>query len=167
MRISFADPIPSQSVPRPHWRELLPTANQDRKAFVERAFAYDGDECLLWPFATAKKGYPLFCMTVKNFLVSRIVCEEAHGPPSTAKHMALHSCDNPPCITKRHLRWGTHRDNMDDMHARGRASQPKLTSAVIVEIRSLIGTMTQKTLAKRFGVSHSAIRKVERLQQCV
>jgi hypothetical protein len=33
--------------------------------------------------------------------------------------MVLHSCDEPACCNPRHLRIGTHRDNLEDARARG------------------------------------------------
>ncbi|WP_292637037.1 hypothetical protein [Mesorhizobium sp.] len=48
--------------------------------------------------------------------VSRLVCEEVHGPPPSPDHEAAHSCDNGDlgCATKRHLSWKTPKENTAD-----------------------------------------------------
>lgn len=45
----------------------------------------------------------------------------------------LHSCDNPKCLAKEHLRLGTHQENMQDMVDRNRTTR-KLTDEEIIEI---------------------------------
>lgn len=34
--------------------------------------------------------------------------------------LAVHTCDNPPCVNPSHLRWATQRTNIRDMDAKGR-----------------------------------------------
>jgi hypothetical protein len=48
----------------------------------------------------------------------RIAWYYAHGHPG--QMYVLHNCDNPACCNPRHLRLGTHLDNMRDMVERGR-----------------------------------------------
>jgi hypothetical protein len=49
-----------------------------------------------------------------------VALEYAKGPPPEGKPLALHTCDNGPCCNERHLFWGDHQDNVDDMMAKGR-----------------------------------------------
>lgn len=81
----------------------------------------------------------------------------------------LHSCDNPPCYNPRHLRGGTHAENMADMREKGRAHRPSgernhfsvLTVSEVQLIRRLSGDGKQnRELAARFGVSAHTIGSI-------
>lgn len=84
----------------------------------------------------------------------------------------LHSCDNPACVNPEHLRIGDQFANMQDCVSRGRHGggarpgerhhQAKLTAEQVREIRALGGVQTQRTLAKRFGVSGTTIGAILR-----
>ena len=83
----------------------------------------------------------------------------------------LHSCDNPPCVNPRHLRLGTQQDNMDDRMerdgyrsvAKGEANGfSKFTREQVIEIRDrhARGGVTQRTLAKEYGMSQAQVSKI-------
>ncbi len=77
------------------------------------------DECWLWQAATNEHGYGIIRINGKNVKAHRVALSRGavEPPPDVA---ALHSCDNPPCVNPRHLRWGTQQDNIRDMHERAR-----------------------------------------------
>jgi hypothetical protein len=97
--------------------------------------------------------------------------EHHHGAlPDGVK--VLHSCDNPACINIKHLSAGTQLENVQDMHAKGRARylrgeancKSKLTASQVAEIRRryksydrLNGT---KALGREFGVSGQTISAI-------
>lgn len=65
--------------------------------------ANHGDECLLWPFSGNWNGYGHLGIKGKIHKAHRIMCKLAHGEPPTSKHVAAHSCHNPPCVNPKHL----------------------------------------------------------------
>lgn len=79
-----------------------------------------------------------------------------------------HKCDTPSCVNPDHLFLGTHRQNILDMHAKGRANtvrgsrhhKTKLSIDAVKEIRSSLGNTA--ALSRKFGVSKSAIKNVRR-----
>lgn len=96
--------------------------------------------------------------------VHRYICELAHGAPSEGQY-ALHCCDNRKCVNKRHLRWGSHRDNMREASARrrmiggGRYRQRLFTD----EIRYIVESgKSVPVLAREFGMSIPYIAHVRR-----
>ena len=133
--------------------------------FEEVVLAYDGDDCLLWPFWRAAGGYAYLRHDGRDQPVSRIACEAVHGPPPTPDHESAHSCGRGHlgCVTKRHLSWKTHAENMADMlvhgtSARGdRNGSVKLTESDVRQIRELGGSMLQQEIAKAFGVSRQTV----------
>lgn len=122
------------------------------------------DQCWEWPLSKSEHGYGWFSEDGKTLQVHRHVCRLAHGPPPSPAHMACHSCDNPPCINKHHLRWDTPQGNIDDRNERDRTSygsrhpRSKLDEAKVQEIKTrLAAGDDERALAKEFGVSHGAV----------
>ena len=142
----------------------------DARQFLETvAIPYDGDECLLWPFAKTK-GYGWIKHQGKGAYVHRIVCEAANGPPPEGVEVARHSCANGHlgCVTPKHLSWGTWQDNSDDslLHgtrARGeRQGSAKLTENDILSIIALKGAVSAKELADIHQVHFNSIYRIWR-----
>lgn len=88
----------------------------------------DGD-CYRWTAGTScgqitrseKSRYQprIYVGNRKMATVSRLMCEEAHGPPSTPKHHAAHDtpngCIGSLCVNGEHLRWATASENQFDV----------------------------------------------------
>ncbi len=131
-------------------------------------FAYDGDECLRWPYSTgAGRGQISIDGVRRN--VNRLVCEEANGPPPTPDHHAAHSCGkgHESCCTKRHLSWKTPAENSADRIIHGtdqrgeKSPKAKLTEDSVRELRRLKGRKTVFELADVYGVSIATISAVQ------
>jgi DNA-binding transcriptional regulator YiaG len=91
-----------------------------------------------------------------------------------------HRCDNPSCVNPYHLFLGTHQDNTDDKVRKNRQAKgkklaeaqyenrpkgelngnSKLSQDEVNQIRSL--NMSQRKIAKIFGVSQPLISKIKR-----
>jgi hypothetical protein len=91
------------------------TAPGDCLRFLIAALRSSADDCIEWPYS-GQKAYPQINFNGHNHRVNRLVCAVAHGLPLAPDLDAAHSCDNPPCINPRHLRWATHRENLLDKH---------------------------------------------------
>lgn len=82
----------------------------------------------------------------------------------------LHKCDNRHCVSPTHLRLGTQQENIDEMHAKGRArkavgeraSKAKLTAQQVIEIRRLHAEegLGCTRLGRRFGVTEQNIMAI-------
>ena len=75
----------------------------------------DTDECIEMDSGSAR--YPRVAVEGRVELAHRLSCRMAYGPPPSDKPYALHSCNNTRCINSRHLRWGSHADNVADYMA--------------------------------------------------
>ena len=102
--------------------------------YAERFWAHVGktdnqDDCWHWN-SQLKRGYGWFKITVNKhrheYIASRVA---AHLSGIEIKDkLVLHSCDNQSCCNPKHLRSGTHQDNMNDAKERGRmrGGRPKI-----------------------------------------
>lgn len=127
----------------------------------------DPDECWPWMGSRLRGGYGHFRKTTAH----RIAYAAFEGPIPKGL-VVMHTCDNPCYCNPAHLKAGTQKDNIADMHAKGRAGdcavhgehhgRSKLTWGIVDEIRSAYaaGGVSQQTLADKYGVNQSKISAV-------
>lgn len=145
-------------------------AGAPEKHLREVVLTYEGDDCLIWPFAKAGKGYGVITQDGKQVLVHRIVCKDAHGEPPTPEHEVAHSCGNGygGCVAKRHLRWATRAENIADKRIHGtmargeRQGASKLKEDDIRAIRRMAGRRSQRQIAGIFNVSQRQVGRIIR-----
>lgn len=138
-----------------------------QRYYREVVLSYSGDECLTWPFTTIK-GYGAILLDNRKQIVSRLVCEEEHGPAPTATHEAAHSCGRGQfgCVAKAHISWKTPIENAADKIMHGTVSRgpshgkSKLSEADVRKIRSLKGTASMNAIGRQFGVSAASIWQI-------
>lgn len=142
---------------------------EPERFFEEVVLQYDGDDCLIWPYTRNRWGYGRIQRNGKRSEAHRTVCEEVKGPPTTPKHEAAHSCGNGHlgCVTKGHLSWKTHAENMADMIAhrtqrRGeRHPCAKITEAQAREIIALRGKEMSPVIASRYSISTTTVSAIQ------
>lgn len=115
---------------------------------IVQAIAVETDECIESPTCKYESGYGVIRHEGRNERAHRLAYVHANGLQlaDIAGQQIRHKCDNPPCINPRHLKAGTHADNMHDMFSRGRrqaavgekASKAKLTEKDVRDIRMRI-----------------------------
>jgi hypothetical protein len=106
-----------------------------------------------------------------NAFVHRLVYELLVGPVPDGL-CVLHHCDNPPCCRPDHLFLGTRGDNAEDRHAKGRdyrGPRPWATKLTAEQVAAIwreyrASGIGHKRLAKKHGVSASAVRHILRGQ---
>jgi hypothetical protein len=81
------------------------------------------DGCWLWRAGRDEDGYGVFqaeIFGVSVFRAHRYSHMLATGEILAPRILVMHACDNPPCVNPAHLSSGTHKENADDMVAKGR-----------------------------------------------
>lgn len=114
------------------------------------------DECWPWTAGRTSTGYALIRdRDASTRSVARLLMGD---PPGL--HI-LHSCDNPPCCNPRHLRAGTHFDNMQDRRSRGRyVFQRKLTPE---QREAIVGDpRTHALIAADYGITRGYVSMLKR-----
>lgn len=136
--------------------------------FQSVVLQYEGNDCLFWPYAKNRKGYPQINEGGKTRIVPRLICEETHGRPPTKKHQAAHSCGKGHlgCVTKRHLRWATPSENQRDRVEHGTDSRgerhrsAKLSRDQVLEIRTKIQVLSKGVIAVEYGVHPDTVTAI-------
>jgi len=97
--------------------------------------------------------------------VHRIVCKTWNGLQPSARHQVAHNDGNPENCKKENLRWCLPAENQSDRKKHGtilvRAKHPgaKLTEKQVAFIKENV-KITQKSLAKKFGVHEKTISAI-------
>lgn len=134
---------------------------------IEHA-AFDGSECLFWPFARTLHGYGELRYRRKTIGAHREMCRLAHGAPPSPKHETAHSCGrgHQACVNPRHLRWATAAENRSDTYLHGTVNRGRrngrntLTEDEVRRIRSLRGRVPARAIADAFGVAHQTVHDI-------
>lgn len=93
--------------------------------FFEKTCPEPNSGCLLWTACISPYGYGRFGVDGKTVHAHRAVWLIIYG--RWPDPCALHKCDTRPCVNIDHLFEGTKKDNMVDMHAKGRNYQARIT----------------------------------------
>lgn len=139
--------------------------------FLRDNLAYDGEDCLLWPFGRQPTGYGSLGYMGVQYYAHRFMCELVHGPAPSPEHEAAHSCGRGKqgCVDPRHLSWKTKAQNMQDKRQHGTASNSwwgrrgKLTPEIVQQIRDGIpyGPPLIHWLSAKYGITPSNIRHIQ------
>lgn len=127
------------------------------------------DGCWVWTGLLNNKGYGTFAVGHQRFMAHRYSWTSHNGPIPAGKQV-LHRCDNRCCVNPDHLFLGTHKDNMADMAAKGRAarspgpSNPSHAKLTEDDVRTMLGLRAAGekvlTLAAKFSVSKGMVQHI-------
>jgi len=122
-------------------------------------------DCWEWTGHKQHQGYGLFHYLGSNHRAHRFAYALTH-PEWDKTNWVLHTCDNPSCCNPEHLFAGDRRDNVLDMHAKGRGAWPKgerMWSAKLTadEVNEIIASpLGCKRLARVYGVTPAHINQI-------
>ena len=88
---------------------------------LNKVIVNDATDCWEWQGGKTNIGYGLIRDEKRMRSVHRVSYEEHSQTKIPIGMSILHSCDNTLCANPAHLSVGTHKQNMQDMFARGRA----------------------------------------------
>ncbi len=129
------------------------------------------DGCWNWTAEPDSDGYGRFSWqgksNAKAHRVSFAIANGGHLPPTNV--LICHTCDNRLCVRPEHLYAGSPTSNMRDRDNRGRRvssngeknGASKLTDKQVEQIRTMIGTKTQRELSALFGVSQATVNRIK------
>lgn len=106
--------------------------------------------CWNWLRGTDDNGYALVRDGGKVRRAHTVFYERLRGKPPVDS-VPHHTCENHGCINPFHIEWKTRAEHASLHHA-------LLTPEQIAEIRALKGRMSQRDIAKVFGISRGAVR---------
>lgn len=142
------------------------TAKSKGLRWLSAQMEHQTDDCQEWPFYRSEKGYGRLTIGGHRLRTHRLVCYWAFGTPPIEGMHAAHSCGNPACVNKKHLRWASLHENEQDKS--GYMTLPgsqhwcaKIDEASVSEVRRLIASgRHHKVVAEETGVSIFSVRDI-------
>lgn len=125
------------------------------------------DQCVIGNGTADKDGYVRIGIgtksDVKRYGAHRLAYRLFIGDVKGCQ-VVMHTCDNPSCINPKHLRLGSHDDNMRDMAAKKRKEwgaehyNAKLTEEQVRSIRA--DKRLHKEIAADYGISRATVTNI-------
>jgi hypothetical protein len=142
--------------------------NFEREAARDRLRKFvaipEHDACILWPASVGSHGYGQLRWKGTPVLAHRLVYACYRGELAPGEEV-LHSCDVRACVNPRHLRAGTHKENMQDAVLKNRTARGSMLGLLSEQQVRLIKTelqarKNQYQIAAAFGVTQSTISRI-------
>ena len=99
--------------------------------------------CWIWMGAQLSRGYGSLNAAGFRGKAHRAAYKAFVADIPDGMHV-LHKCDTPACVNPDHLFVGTHSDNMQDKHAKGRANTPTGTRNALSQFHCLVKSGERK-----------------------
>lgn len=127
------------------------------------------DSCWIWMASLDHKGYGRFSMNGKKYVAHRAAYILYKGK-FAEELQVMHNCDNPCCVNPSHLTAGTHSDNMQDRHIKGRTAKgeghckTELTNTQVIQLKMMLrtGAHSQISLARSFNIGYRTVSDIAR-----
>jgi hypothetical protein len=138
----------------------------DKKRFYEKFTPKSPDECWDWEAGKFSNGYGAFKVKGKLLKATRVAFFLANGELDP-NLLLLHKCHRPCCVNHHHLYQGTHKKNMEDMAAAGRAAcgDDHWTRANPEKVKSMMSgdnnPLRKNPSLRRYGDDHHARKTPE------
>ena len=138
--------------------------NGEPLKYFNECMKLDTDDCIEWKYGVTA-GYGIVWFEGKSIRANRLSLIQTVGEPPKGRPFALHSCHNRACFNSRHLRWGSHTDNMRDKVKDGTSDRgensykSKLTEKQVLDIRK--DTRPNQEIANDYGASRQTIYKIK------
>lgn len=150
------------------------TAKQIAHFWLNVDKSNENNACWEWIGYKDKHGYGVVKFSSKSLRAHRVAWVIANGEIPNGL-LICHHCDNRKCCNPDHLFLGTHKDNVQDRDAKGRANQvrgekhyrAKLTEKQVLEIRHRFKSesVTYTQLSREYQVSRVQISNIIRNKQ--
>lgn len=136
--------------------------------WIDAHVNYDNNDCIVWPYARTKAGYPNMKYKGGYIVASRLMCIKAHGYPSSECYQAAHSCGggHKGCMNPNHLSWKTPKENEADKVVHGTklygesCSFSKLTWSKVDQIRADRLIMSGVDTVRKNGVATQCVSRI-------
>lgn len=147
-------------------------ARTPEQAIRDGGWQVDANGCWLFQGHLNHSGYGVISAEGKHRMAHRFMLEQRLGRALETNEKACHKCDVPACINPDHLFPGSQRDNLQDMHRKGRGARgtdhylTSLTDAAVREMRDMREAgIPVRALAPQFGVSLRQAYKIVNREQ--
>lgn len=145
-------------------RGLLPAKESEMQRFWAKVARRGDDDCWEWTGGRDSSGYGNFHAN-GELRAHRFSYKLHFGKIEDGAHI-LHKCNNKGCVNPRHLKAGTHQENMQDMAASGVQKGTRQKHAVISErisskiLDMLLAGKKQRDVAEEFGICRAVVASV-------